>query len=179
VQRLGHLVMQTPHFLRSLNWYLDTLGLIVSDFQYVPGQRDRGPALAFIRCDRGTVPSDHHTLALSLGPATGYMHSAYQVTDLDAVAAGGEYQSLQMRDQLRVGPQRWRLVGVLEVAGALGLAAGFVVPMLGIAAVVGLALLMVGGIVAHARAQDLRNAGPAALLLVLAVVTVVLPVASI
>jgi hypothetical protein len=91
VQRLGHLVMQTPHFLRSLNWYLDTLGLIVSDFQYVPGQRDRGPALAFIRCDRGTVPSDHHTLALNLGPATGYMHSAYQVTDLDAVAAGGEY----------------------------------------------------------------------------------------
>ena len=63
----------------------------MSDFQYVPGQRDRGPALAFIRCDRGTVPSDHHTLALNLGPATGYMHSAYQVTDLDAVAAGGEY----------------------------------------------------------------------------------------
>jgi catechol 2,3-dioxygenase-like lactoylglutathione lyase family enzyme len=91
VQRLGHVVMQTPHFLRSLNWYLDTLGLIVSDFQYVPGQRDRGPAMAFIRCDRGTVPSDHHTLALLLGPVAGYSHSAYQVTDLDAVAAGGEY----------------------------------------------------------------------------------------
>jgi DoxX-like family len=50
--------------------------------------------------------------------------------------------------------------------------------VLGIAAAVGLALLMVGGIVAHARAQDLRNAGPAALLLVLAVATVVLRVAS-
>jgi hypothetical protein len=68
VQRLGHLVMQTPHFLRSLNWHLDTLGLIVSDFQYVPGQRDRGPALTYIRCDRRTVPSDHHTVALNLGP---------------------------------------------------------------------------------------------------------------
>jgi hypothetical protein len=91
VQRLGHLVLATPHFLRTLNWYLDTLGMIVSDFQYVPRQRERGPVFAFIRCDRGTVPSDHHTLALHLGPAAGYSHSAYQVTDLDAVAAGGEY----------------------------------------------------------------------------------------
>src|ERR1700756_568732 len=91
VQRLGHLVLATPHFLRSLDWYLDTFGLIVSDFQYVPGQRERGPALAFTRCDKGTVPSDHHTLALHLGPVATYSHSAYQVTDLDAVAAGGEY----------------------------------------------------------------------------------------
>ena len=91
----------------------------------------------------------------------------------------GAKQSLQMRDQLRVGAQLWRLVGALEVAGALGLAVGLVVPVLGIAAAVGLALLMVGGIGAHARAQDLRNAGPAALLLVLAVVTVVVRVASI
>ena len=91
VQRLGHVVLSTPHFQRSLNWYLDTLGMIVSDFQYVPGQRQRGPVLAFIRCDRGTVPADHHTVALHLGPAAAYSHSAYQVTDLDAVAAGGEY----------------------------------------------------------------------------------------
>ena len=88
-------------------------------------------------------------------------------------------QSLQMRDQLHVGAQLWRLVGALEVAGAVGLAAGFVVPVLGIAAAVGLALLMVGGIVAHARAQDVRNAGPATLLLMLAVATVVVRVATI
>jgi uncharacterized membrane protein YphA (DoxX/SURF4 family) len=91
----------------------------------------------------------------------------------------GAKQSLQMRDQLHVGAQQWQLVGALEVAGALGLTAGFVVPVLGIAAAIGLALLMVGGIVTHARAHDLRNAAPAALLLVLAVATVVLRVASI
>jgi uncharacterized membrane protein YphA (DoxX/SURF4 family) len=91
----------------------------------------------------------------------------------------GTKQSLQMRDQLHVGAQLWRVVGGLEVAGALGLAAGFVVPVLGIAAAVGLALLMVGGIVAHARAQDLRNAGPATLLLVLAVATVVVRFATV
>ncbi|MBE1546753.1 hypothetical protein GGC64_000761 [Mycobacterium sp. OAS707] len=91
VQRLGHLVLQTTKYLETLNWYLDTLGMIVSDFLYYPGQRDRGPTMSFIRCDRGTVPADHHTLALALGPANRYVHSAYQVCDLDALAAGGEY----------------------------------------------------------------------------------------
>jgi Glyoxalase/Bleomycin resistance protein/Dioxygenase superfamily len=91
VQRLGHLVLQTPQFIRTLNWYLDTFGMLVSDFQFAPGRRDLGPVMAFIRCDRGSVPADHHTLALLLGPVAGYAHSAYQVTDFDAVAAGGEY----------------------------------------------------------------------------------------
>jgi hypothetical protein len=91
VQRLGHVVLQTTKYLETLNWYLDNLGMIVSDFLYYPGQRDRGPTMSFIRCDRGTEPADHHTLALALGPANRYVHSAYQVCDLDALAAGGEY----------------------------------------------------------------------------------------
>ena len=65
--------------------------MIVSDFLYYPGQRDRGPVMSFMRCDRGSVPSDHHTLAMALGPSNRYVHSAYQVCDLDALAAGGEY----------------------------------------------------------------------------------------
>ncbi|OBF36784.1 2,3-dihydroxybiphenyl 1,2-dioxygenase [Mycobacterium sp. ACS1612] len=91
VQRLGHLVLQTTKYLETLNFYLDNLGMIVSDFLYYPGQRDRGPTMSFIRCDRGSVPADHHTLALALGPQNRYVHSAYQVCDLDALAAGGEY----------------------------------------------------------------------------------------
>ena len=47
--------------------------------------------MSFIRCDRGTTPTDHHTLAMTLGPRNRYVHSAYQVADLDALAAGGEY----------------------------------------------------------------------------------------
>ncbi|MFF5025502.1 VOC family protein [Streptomyces collinus] len=91
IQRLGHVVLETRSFLRTLDWYLDTLGLIVSDFLFLDGQRRRGPTMAFIRCDQGSLPVDHHTLALHLGPGTGYVHSAYQVTDLDSIAAGGEY----------------------------------------------------------------------------------------
>ena len=91
VQRVGHVVMQTTKYVQALDWYLDNLGMIVSDFLYYPGQRDRGPVLSFIRCDRGSAPTDHHTIALALGPANRYVHSAYQVCDLDALAAGGEY----------------------------------------------------------------------------------------
>jgi catechol 2,3-dioxygenase-like lactoylglutathione lyase family enzyme len=91
IQRLGHVVLGTTRFQAALDWYLDTLGLIVSDFLYLDGQRGRGPAMAFIRCDLGSVPADHHTLAMLLQPHTGYVHSAYQLTDLDEVAASGEY----------------------------------------------------------------------------------------
>ncbi|MFG2424480.1 VOC family protein [Streptomyces sp. NPDC048448] len=91
IQRLGHVVLETRVFARTLDWYLDTLGMIVSDFLFLDGQRGRGPTMTFIRCDQGSVAVDHHTLALHLGPGTGYVHSAYQVTDLDSIAAGGEY----------------------------------------------------------------------------------------
>ncbi len=91
VQRLGHLVVQTTKYLETLNWYLDNLGMVVSDFLFFPRQRQRGPTMSFIRCDRGSMPADHHTLAVALGPANRYVHSAYQVSDLDALAAGGEY----------------------------------------------------------------------------------------
>lgn len=91
VERLGHVVLQTTTYRQSLDWYLQHLGLIVSDFKYFEGQRERGPTMSFIRCDRGSVPADHHTLALTLGPSNRYVHSAYQVSDLDALAAGGEH----------------------------------------------------------------------------------------
>ncbi len=92
-------MLQSTTYLQTLNWYLDTFGMIVSDFLFFPGQRDRGPAMSFIRCDRGATPADHHTLALTLGPANRYVHSAYQVSDLDTLAAGGEY--LQDRGYFR------------------------------------------------------------------------------
>jgi len=91
VERLGHVVLQSTKYRESLDWYLQHLGLIVSDFKYFDGQRDKGPTMSFIRCDRGSEPADHHTLAMTLGPRDRYVHSAYQVSDLDALAAGGEH----------------------------------------------------------------------------------------
>ena len=84
-------MLQSTTYIQTLNWYLQHLGLIVSDFKYFQGQRERGPTMSFIRCDQGSTPTDHHTLAMTLGPRNRYVHSAFQVADLDAMAAGGEY----------------------------------------------------------------------------------------
>jgi catechol 2,3-dioxygenase-like lactoylglutathione lyase family enzyme len=91
VERVGHVVLETTRYRQALDWYLDYLGMIVSDFLYYAGQRERGPVMSFIRCDRGQTPADHHSLAMTLGPRNRYVHSAYQVCDLDAMAAGGEF----------------------------------------------------------------------------------------
>ena len=42
VQRLGHVVLQTTKYTEALNFYLDNLGMIVSDFLFNPGQRSAG-----------------------------------------------------------------------------------------------------------------------------------------
>jgi hypothetical protein len=91
VQRLGHVVVMSNRYQQALQWYLDNLGMIVSDFLYYEGQRQRGPVMSFIRCDRGREYADHHTLAMTLGPSNKYVHSAYEVADFDTIAAGGEY----------------------------------------------------------------------------------------
>jgi hypothetical protein len=51
-------------------------------------------------------------------------------------------------------PESWMtLLGVLKAAGALGLLVGIRVPMIGIAAAVGLVLFFIGAIIAHVRGR--------------------------
>lgn len=61
-------------------------------------------------------------------------------------------------------PQSWfPYLGAALAAGSLGLAAGIVVPPLGIAAGVGVAAYFAGAILTHLRAHDRAWAAPAAL----------------
>ncbi|MDX2167860.1 MAG: VOC family protein [Deltaproteobacteria bacterium] len=89
VKRLGHVVLQTKQHARVLSWLLRSFGMIVSDYQVLP--QDAGPAIAFLRCDLGATPVDHHTVALAAGFAESYEHAAFEVQDLDALALGGEH----------------------------------------------------------------------------------------
>jgi uncharacterized membrane protein YphA (DoxX/SURF4 family) len=90
----------------------------------------------------------------------------------------GAKQSLQIRDQLRIGAHLWTAIGVLEAAGGAGLLVGLAIPAIGVAAAAGLALLMAGAIGAHVRASDARNAFPAGLFLALSVAVAVLHITS-
>jgi uncharacterized membrane protein YphA (DoxX/SURF4 family) len=87
----------------------------------------------------------------------------------------GVRQSLEARDHFGISPTFWRVIGLLELAGVIGVLVGLWWPPLGIAAAVGLALVSVGAIVSHVRASDRpSDAVPAAVGLILAVATVVL-----
>jgi DoxX-like protein len=95
-----------------------------------------------------------------------------------AAKLAGAKQSIAIRDRLGVTPWLWRGIGILEVGAAAGLTAGLAVPVLGIAAAVGLVLLLIGAIGAHARANDLSNAIPAVGLLLLTIAAAITRLAS-
>src|SRR4051794_21961136 len=74
---------------------------------------------------------------------------------------------------------RYRLIGVLEILAAIALIIGLWVAPLGIAAGVGLVLLMLGAVIFHIRAGDkIKEFGPALLLGVLALLEVIFRAAS-
>jgi catechol 2,3-dioxygenase-like lactoylglutathione lyase family enzyme len=89
VFRLGHAVLQRQEFVKNANWYVKTFGLIASDVEVLPGSRE--PLIAFMRCDRGSEPSDHHTVVIAFGPEDGFDHAAFETLDLDSVGLGAEW----------------------------------------------------------------------------------------
>jgi len=89
VQKLGHTVNAVTRFHTSLEWYQNTLGLIVSDFQVVKDEPI--PMMCFFRFDKGDTPTDHHSIAIVGGVEIKNEHTAFEVEDLDDVATGGEW----------------------------------------------------------------------------------------
>lgn len=63
-------------------------------------------------------------------------------------------------------PAQWYpWLAAAETAGALGLLAGLVIPMLGIAAATGLTLYFLGAVIAHLRSNDLQGLASPTLML--------------
>jgi catechol 2,3-dioxygenase-like lactoylglutathione lyase family enzyme len=86
VMRLGHIVLNVSDFRTSERWYKERFGFITSDEIQVAPEFAIG---AFLRCDRGETPTDHHTLFLLQGPkGPGFNHAAYEVRDLDDLMRG-------------------------------------------------------------------------------------------
>ncbi|HRK70119.1 MAG TPA: VOC family protein [Micropepsaceae bacterium] len=85
VWRLGHAVVNVTDFRKSEAWYKTHFGLITSDeIELAPG----ATLGAFLRCDQGTRPVDHHTLFLVGTGKPGFNHAAFEVTDADALLSG-------------------------------------------------------------------------------------------
>ncbi len=86
VVRLGHAVLEVSDFRALEAWYKDRFGLITSDeIQVAPG----AAIGAFLRCDRGETPTDHHSLFLLQGPrGPAFNHAAFEVAGLDDLMRG-------------------------------------------------------------------------------------------
>jgi catechol 2,3-dioxygenase-like lactoylglutathione lyase family enzyme len=86
VVRLGHCVLKVSDFRASERWYKDRFGFITSDEIALSPTLSLG---AFLRCDRGDTPTDHHTLFIIQHPeGPGFIHAAFEVADLDDLMAG-------------------------------------------------------------------------------------------
>lgn len=92
----------------------------------------------------------------------------------------GVKQQVEARDHFGISASSWRVIGALEVAGAVGVLVGLLaVRFLGVAAAVGLVLVGIGAIATHVRAGDQpREAVPAVIALALAAATLVLQAAT-
>ena len=89
VVRFGHCVLNVSDFRKSEAWYKERFGLITSDEIAVSDEMSVG---AFLRCDRGAVPTDHHTIALiQLPTGPGFNHAAFEVSDLDDLMRGHQH----------------------------------------------------------------------------------------
>ena len=95
VARLGHAVLNVSDFRASEAWYKARFGLITSDeIAAAPGFSIG----AFMRCDRGDQPTDHHTLFLLQNPkGPGFNHAAFEVRDLDDLMAGHDHLKAAQR----------------------------------------------------------------------------------
>ena len=86
VVRLGHAVLEVKDFRTSEAWYKSRFGFITSD------EIEAGPGAAmgaFLRCDRGDTPTDHHTLFLLQSPnAPRFNHAAFEVANFDDLMRG-------------------------------------------------------------------------------------------
>ncbi len=91
----------------------------------------------------------------------------------------GEEHAMQTRDRLGVAPGAYRMIGVLEVAGAVGALVGLAAPALGIAALAGLVLVAIGACAAQVKLHNpLAEARLAIVALLLSVAALVLQVAT-
>ncbi len=96
------------------------------------------------------------------------MHIGYVVVTLVVALANGYAAALNLAgaesvkivaEKVRV-PQKWMIpFGILLASGAVGLLAGFAVPLLGTAAAIGLVVYFICAVSAHIRVRDPKVAG--------------------
>ena len=95
--KLGHCVLGSNKLDETVQWYMLHFGLLATDALCIS---DGSPAIVFLRPNRGSELSDHHTIVIGKGGSAGYQHSAYEVLDVDSVAQGQQYLKMKKREHV-------------------------------------------------------------------------------
>ncbi len=94
VLRLGHAAIGVKDMALNLAWYQHMLGMLPSDLIVEEPDRDC-PTAAFLRLNRGSTWTDHHTIALFQAQKDFVHHVSFEVQDFDAQCLGHEWMLLQ------------------------------------------------------------------------------------
>jgi catechol 2,3-dioxygenase-like lactoylglutathione lyase family enzyme len=94
VMRLGHAAIGVQDMVAHLDWYKQVLGMLPSDLVVEEPNRDC-PAAAFLRLNRGSAWTDHHTIALFQAEKDFVHHVSYEVQDFDAQCLGHAWMTQQ------------------------------------------------------------------------------------
>lgn len=96
IMRLGHCVLNVSDFRTSERWYKERFGFITSD------EIEAAPDVAvgaFMRCDRGDQPTDHHTVFLAQLPQKpSFLHAAFEVANMDDLMLGHSHLKTKNRE---------------------------------------------------------------------------------
>ncbi len=85
ISRISHCALYCIDPGPAIDWFVENLGLLISDEVSTP---DGVRGAAFMRCDKGATPTDHHTLAAIKAGVTKIHHSSFWVEDFDALHVG-------------------------------------------------------------------------------------------
>jgi hypothetical protein len=89
IKRLGHFVVMSKNFDKTLGWYREMLGFRCSDEIYADAKSNI--VGSFNRLDRGDDYVDHHAFFCIRGDKNGLNHLSYEAADIDDVMVGHEH----------------------------------------------------------------------------------------
>ena len=89
VKRIGHFVVHSPQFEKTLGWYREMLGFRCSDEVYA--DKKENVVGSFNRLDRGEDYVDHHVFFCIRSDKAGLNHLSYEAADMDDIMIGHEH----------------------------------------------------------------------------------------
>ena len=93
--RIGHTGLAVSDYRASEKWYKDRFGFLTTN--EIEAAKDV-PLGAFLRCNLGDQPTDHHTLALlQLPGGRRNLHAAFEVPSVDDLLLGHDYLKSKKR----------------------------------------------------------------------------------